>query len=240
METEQITTASGLKYEIIKMGNGEKPSATDKVEVHYHGTLEDGTVFDSSVERGETITFGLNQVIKGWTEGLQLMPIGSKFKFTIPPELAYGDRNMGSIPPNSTLVFEVELFDIQKPFLEWTYTFDENTIDLNKVKEIGWAANNSYGTTFVSYILAFDTADAIDTIFDSDKFVEAFVSGVSALTGMIIGMFVILFVLMKVDTVDDLEDLDLEDLEDLDLDEELKKLEEELNQADNGSEEEEE
>ena len=95
-------------------------------------------------------------------------------------------------------------------------------------------------TTIVSYILAFDTVDAVDTIFDSDMFVEAFVSGVSALTGMIIGMFVILFVLMKVDTVDDLEDLDLEDLEDLDLDEELKKLEEELNQADNGSEEEEE
>ena len=88
--------------------------------------------------------------------------------------------------------------------------------------------------------MAFDTVDAVDTIFDSDMFVEAFVSGVSALTGMIIGMFVILFVLMKVDTVDDLEDLDLEDLEDLDLDEELKKLEEELNQADNGSEEEEE
>ena len=95
-------------------------------------------------------------------------------------------------------------------------------------------------TTIVSYILAFNTVDAVDTIFDSDMFVEAFVSGVSALTGMIIGMFVILFVLMKVDTVDDLEDLDLEDLEDLDLDEELKKLEEELNQADNGSEEEEE
>ena len=95
-------------------------------------------------------------------------------------------------------------------------------------------------TTIVSYILAFETVDAVDTIFDSDMFVEAFVSGVSALTGMIIGMFVILFVLMKVDTVDDLEDLDLEDLEDLDLDEELKKLEEELNQADNGSEEEEE
>ena len=95
-------------------------------------------------------------------------------------------------------------------------------------------------TTIVSYILAFETVDAVDTIFDSDMFVEAFVSGVSALTGMIIGMFVILFVLMKVDTVDDLEDLDLEDLEDLDLDEELKKLEEELNQTDNGAEEEEE
>ena len=95
-------------------------------------------------------------------------------------------------------------------------------------------------TTLVSYILAFDSVDAVETMFDSDMFVEAFVSGVSTLTGMIIGMFVILFVLMKVDTVDDLEDLDLEDLEDLDLDEELKKLEEELNQADNESEEEEE
>ena len=79
---------------------------------------EDGTVFDSSVERGKTITFGLNQVIKGWTEGLQLMPIGSKFKFTIPPELGYGNRDMGSIPPNSILIFEVELFDIKKPFVD--------------------------------------------------------------------------------------------------------------------------
>ena len=113
-----ITTASGLKYEVIKMGYGERPSAHDKVEVHYHGTLEDGTVFDSSVERGETITFGLNQVIKGWTEGLQLMPVGSKFKFTIPPELGYGNRAIGSIPENSTLIFEVELFNIQKPFVD--------------------------------------------------------------------------------------------------------------------------
>ena len=113
---KEFKTESGLIYEIIKLGEGEKPNATDKVEVHYHGTLEDGSVFDSSVDRNQTITFGLNQVIKGWTEGLQLMPVGSKFKFTIPPELGYGDRDMGSIPPNSTLIFEVELFDIKKTF----------------------------------------------------------------------------------------------------------------------------
>ena len=114
----EYTTESGLKYEIIKMGDGEKPEATDKVTVHYHGTLVDGTVFDSSVDRGQTITFGLNQVIKGWTEGLQLMPVGSKFKFTIPPELGYGERDMGAIPANSILIFEVELFDIKKPFVD--------------------------------------------------------------------------------------------------------------------------
>ena len=108
------TTESGLQYEVIKMGKGKKPSATDKVKVHYHGTLIDGTVFDSSVERGEPITFGLNQVIKGWTEGVQLMPIGSKFKFYIPQELGYGAQNAGSIPPYSTLIFEVELLGIEK------------------------------------------------------------------------------------------------------------------------------
>ena len=127
---EKITTASGLKYEIIKLGNGEKPEATDKVEVHYHGTLEDGTVFDSSVDRGETITFGLNQVIKGWTEGLQLMPIGSKFKFIVPPELGYGDRSIGSIPPNSTLIFEVELFNIVKPFIDKDFSIPTEEINL--------------------------------------------------------------------------------------------------------------
>ena len=109
-----ITTESGLQYEVIKMGKGKKPAATDRVKVHYHGTLIDGTVFDSSVERGEPITFGLNQVIAGWTEGVQLMPIGSKFRFYIPQELAYGDRNTGTIPPYSTLIFEVELLDIEK------------------------------------------------------------------------------------------------------------------------------
>jgi FKBP-type peptidyl-prolyl cis-trans isomerase len=96
------------------MGTGAKPSATDRVKVHYHGTLIDGTVFDSSVERGEPITFGLNQVIAGWTEGVQLMPIGSKFIFYIPSNLAYGDRAAGSIKPGSTLIFEVELLDIEK------------------------------------------------------------------------------------------------------------------------------
>ena len=125
-----ITTDSGLKYEIINMGDGEKPSATDRVEVHYHGTLLDGTVFDSSVERGQTITFGLNQVIKGWTEGLQLMPIGSKFKFTIPPELGYGTRSIGSIPANSTLIFEVELFDIQKPFVDSDFSIPAEEVVL--------------------------------------------------------------------------------------------------------------
>lgn len=109
-----ITTESGLMYEVITMGDGAKPEATDVVEVHYHGTLLDGTVFDSSVQRGEKISFGLNQVISGWTEGLQLMPIGSKFKFTIPSDLAYGDRSPSpAIPAGSTLVFEVELFDIK-------------------------------------------------------------------------------------------------------------------------------
>lgn len=107
-------TESGLQYEVLKMGKGRKPSATDKVKVHYHGTLIDGTVFDSSVERGEPISFALNQVIAGWTEGVQLMPIGSKFRFTIPYDLAYGERGAGqSIPPFATLIFEVELLGIE-------------------------------------------------------------------------------------------------------------------------------
>lgn len=109
-----ITTESGLQYEVIKMGKGAKPTATDKVKVHYHGTLTDGTVFDSSVERGEPITFALNQVIPGWTEGVQLMPVGSKFRFYVPQELGYGARQAGSIPPYSTLIFEVELLGIEK------------------------------------------------------------------------------------------------------------------------------
>ena len=108
------TTESGLQYEVIKMGRGKKPTATDKVKVHYHGTLIDGTVFDSSVERGEPTSFGLNQVIKGWTEGLQLMPVGSKFRFYIPQELGYGAQSAGSIPPYSTLIFDVELLSIEK------------------------------------------------------------------------------------------------------------------------------
>ncbi len=106
-------TESGLQYKVEKMGKGKKPSATDKVKVHYHGTLIDGTVFDSSVERGEPIVFALNQVIPGWTEGVQLMPVGSKFTFYIPQELAYGDRETGSIKPYSALIFEVELLGIE-------------------------------------------------------------------------------------------------------------------------------
>ncbi|MBC21769.1 MAG: peptidylprolyl isomerase [Candidatus Marinimicrobia bacterium] len=126
-----ITTDSGLQYEIIKMGTGDKPLSTDKVEVHYHGTLEDGTVFDSSVDRGETVTFPLNRVIKGWTEGLQLMPTGSKFKFIIPPNLGYGSRPIGSIPPNSTLIFEVELFNVEKPFVDKDFNLpaEEKTLE---------------------------------------------------------------------------------------------------------------
>lgn len=106
-------TESGLQYKVTKMGKGKKPSATDKVKVHYHGTLIDGTVFDSSVERGEPIVFPLNQVIPGWTEGLQLMPVGSKFTFYIPQELAYGSHETGVIKPYSALVFEVELLGIE-------------------------------------------------------------------------------------------------------------------------------
>ena len=110
-----VTTSSGLQYKVITMGTGAKPTATDKVRVHYHGTTLDGEVFDSSVQRGETIAFPLNQVIKGWTEGLQLMPIGSKFIFYIPSDFAYGDRGAGpSIKPGATLIFEVELFGIEQ------------------------------------------------------------------------------------------------------------------------------
>ncbi|GIU21974.1 FKBP-type peptidyl-prolyl cis-trans isomerase [Shewanella schlegeliana] len=109
-----VTTDSGLQYEVITEGTGDKPTAEDTVKVHYVGTLTDGTEFDSSVARGEPATFPLNRVIPGWTEGVQLMPVGSKYKFVIPADLAYGDRDTGSIPANSTLVFEVELLDIQK------------------------------------------------------------------------------------------------------------------------------
>ncbi|AXV66639.1 MULTISPECIES: FKBP-type peptidyl-prolyl cis-trans isomerase [Pseudoalteromonas] len=106
-------TESGLQYEVISQGDGEKPVATDVVKVHYKGTLLDGTEFDSSYSRNEPTTFPLNRVIPGWTEGLQLMPVGSKYKFTIPADLAYGERDLGKIPANSTLVFEVELLEIQ-------------------------------------------------------------------------------------------------------------------------------
>jgi len=107
------TTASGLQYEIITEGTGPKPSADDRVRVHYHGTLIDGTVFDSSVERGEPAVFGVGQVIPGWTEALQLMPVGSKWKIYVPSDLAYGERGEGAdIGPNTTLIFEVELLEI--------------------------------------------------------------------------------------------------------------------------------
>lgn len=110
-----VTTESGLQYEILKKGDGPKPGPTDKVKTHYHGTLIDGTVFDSSVERGEPISFPVNGVIKGWTEALQLMPVGSKWKLFIPSDLAYGPRGAGnSIGPNETLIFEVELLAIEK------------------------------------------------------------------------------------------------------------------------------
>ncbi|MBM77359.1 MAG: peptidylprolyl isomerase [Crocinitomicaceae bacterium] len=108
-----ITTESGLQYEILKVGDGPKPSATDNVKTHYHGTLLDGTVFDSSVDRGEPISFNVNGVIAGWTEALQLMTVGSKWRLYIPYNLAYGERGAGSkIGPYSTLIFEVELLNI--------------------------------------------------------------------------------------------------------------------------------
>jgi FKBP-type peptidyl-prolyl cis-trans isomerase len=108
------TTASGLQYEVLKKGfGGAKPKATDTVRVHYHGTLIDGTVFDSSVQRGEPVEFPLNQVIPGWTEALQLMSVGDKFKLTIPPAIGYGARGKGQIPGNAVLVFEVELLAIK-------------------------------------------------------------------------------------------------------------------------------
>lgn len=108
------TTASGLQYEVIKKGTGALPTDTAQVKVHYHGTLIDGTVFDSSVDRGEPATFGVNQVIKGWTEALKLMPVGSKYKLYIPQELAYGPAEQGNIKPYSALIFEVELIEIVK------------------------------------------------------------------------------------------------------------------------------
>jgi FKBP-type peptidyl-prolyl cis-trans isomerase FklB len=108
-----ISLPSGLQYEVITTGEGPKPFATNKVTCHYHGMLTDGTVFDSSVKRGQPATFPLNMVISGWTEGLQLMNTGSKWRFFIPPHLGYGERGAGAqIGPNSTLVFEVELLGI--------------------------------------------------------------------------------------------------------------------------------
>lgn len=108
-----VTLESGLQYEILKEGNGEKPTLSSQVTTHYHGTLVDGTVFDSSVERGEPATFPVNGVIAGWTEALQLMPVGSKWRLTVPANLAYGERGAGNlIGPNETLIFEVELLSI--------------------------------------------------------------------------------------------------------------------------------
>ncbi len=108
------TTASGLQYKVLKEGEGKTPKATDTVQVHYRGTLLDGTEFDSSIKRGEPAEFPLNRVIKGWTEGVQLMKEGSKYQFVIPPQLAYGDRGAGGpIGPNETLIFEVELLKIR-------------------------------------------------------------------------------------------------------------------------------
>ncbi|MGV8826958.1 MAG: FKBP-type peptidyl-prolyl cis-trans isomerase [Breznakibacter sp.] len=110
-----VSTESGLQYQIMTAGTGVKPALTDRVKCHYHGTLIDGTVFDSSVERKEPAVFPVNGVIKGWTEALQMMPVGSKWKLFIPSELAYGEAGAGDkILPNSTLVFEVELIEIEK------------------------------------------------------------------------------------------------------------------------------
>jgi FKBP-type peptidyl-prolyl cis-trans isomerase len=109
-----IETESGLQYQVITEGSGENPAETDVVEVHYTGKLIDGSVFDSSVDRGEPIKFPLNQVIKGWTEGVKLMKPGAKYTFFIPSELGYGDRSTGPIPAGSTLIFEVELISIEK------------------------------------------------------------------------------------------------------------------------------
>jgi peptidylprolyl isomerase len=109
-----IETASGLQYQVLTQGQGNvHPMASTKVKVHYHGTLLDGTVFDSSVERNEPISFGLNQVIKGWTEGLQLMIVGEKTRLFIPAELGYGNSAAGKIPPGSLLIFDVELLAIE-------------------------------------------------------------------------------------------------------------------------------
>jgi FKBP-type peptidyl-prolyl cis-trans isomerase FklB len=111
-----ISTPSGLQYIVLKEGSGPKPGLTDKVKCHYHGTLIDGRVFDSSVDRGQPIELSVNGVIAGWTEALQLMSVGSKWKLFIPSNLAYGDQQAGAlIAPGSTLIFDIELLDIIKP-----------------------------------------------------------------------------------------------------------------------------
>ncbi|MBI9064537.1 MAG: FKBP-type peptidyl-prolyl cis-trans isomerase [Marinilabiliaceae bacterium] len=109
-----VTLESGLQYEVINAGEGSMPAATDQVECHYHGTLIDGTVFDSSVQRGEPAVFPVNGVIQGWVEALQMMPVGSKWKLYVPSDLAYGERGAGNhIGPHTTLIFEVELLAIK-------------------------------------------------------------------------------------------------------------------------------
>lgn len=108
-----VVTKSGLQYEILRAGEGAKPGKDQTVEEHYHGTLTDGTVFDSSVQRGETVSFPVTGVIAGWVEALQLMQVGAKWRLFIPSRLAYGERGQGPIPPGSTLIFEVELVSIQ-------------------------------------------------------------------------------------------------------------------------------
>lgn len=109
-----VTTASGLQYQILKEGTGAKPTSSDRVKVHYEGSLLDGTVFDSSIKRGEPATFGVTQVIRGWVEALQLMPVGSKWKVFIPSELAYGPQGPPTIGPEQMLIFEMELLAIEK------------------------------------------------------------------------------------------------------------------------------
>lgn len=108
-----MTSASGLQYEVVTQGDGPMPGPTDTVSVHYRGMLADGTEFDSSYSRGQPLSIGVNQVIPGWTEGLQMMSVGSNYKFFIPPQLGYGESGGGPIPPNAALIFEVELLDIE-------------------------------------------------------------------------------------------------------------------------------
>jgi FKBP-type peptidyl-prolyl cis-trans isomerase len=110
---EVVTTDSGLQYKALIIGNGRKPTVNNRVSVHYRGLLLDGTQFDSSYTSDEPVSFGLRRVIQGWTEGLQLMPVGSVFVFLIPPELAYGEKGSGPIPPDATLIFEIELLGVK-------------------------------------------------------------------------------------------------------------------------------